>query len=278
MTLLQAVILGIIQGVTEFAPISSSAHLVIMPRLLNWPGSSVAFAVMLHLGTLVAVIFFFWRDIVQLVAAFGATLKRRSVKGDPLGKLSWLIVIGTIPAAIIAFLFKGFFENLFKEPVVAAYLLLVTGLILWLSERLIQARLQSSSTKKQEKTLKELNLIDSLIVGFAQALAIAPGISRSGITIAAGLWRSFSREEAARYSFLLAIPIIFGAAVEEGRNLSFASGSKIVLIFGFLAAVLSGHYSIKYLLKYLRQGKLNIFAYYCWIVGIGFIMWEMVGK
>ena len=244
MTILEGIVLGLVQGLTEFLPISSSGHLVLVPHILGWKIPSVTFDVFVHLGTLTAVISYFWLDLGDLLRS------SRRIIG--------LIIVATVPAALFGYFFEGFFENLFGKPMVVSFLLLITGLVLWSTEGLTLPR----------RKMGEIGLTDSLIVGFAQAVAIAPGISRSGMTIAAGMIKGFEREAAARFSFLMSIPIIFGATFEKIRDGALNSSDyNLSLAFGLIAAAISGYFSIKYLLKHLKQGNLKIFAYYCWIFG-----------
>mgnify|MGYP005852696483 CR=1 FL=1 len=260
MSIVQALVLGIVQGATEFIPISSSGHLVLVPWFLGWPEPGLAFDTVVHWGTLVAVLAVFWRDLVALARAWARSLVERQLNPTE-AKLAWLIIAGTLPAALTGFVWEGFFEGLFGSPGRVAALLLVTGAILTVSERL----------GKRQRSLGDLSWLDSLLIGLAQGLAIAPGISRSGATIATGLLRGVKREAAARYSFLLATPIIFGAGLlpladffrAEAVGAQFPS-----LVVGFLAAAISGYVCIKFLLAYLQQGRLYVFATYCWLAGI----------
>jgi undecaprenyl-diphosphatase len=264
MTILEAAVLGVVQGLAEFLPISSSAHLVLVPRLLNWPEPSLSFDVFLHLATTAALIAYFWNDILKIGKAWMGSFRRGDTFTNPESRLGWLIIIGTLPAVLAGILFMDFFENLFSSPLTVSSLLIVTGVLLWGSEKL----------SKQEKGLQELNLLDSVAIGIAQALAIAPGISRSGATIVGGRVRGFNREAAARFSFLLAIPVTIGAGVAQLPQASVrGAGDFAAFAVGFVAAAVFGYLSIKYLLAYLRQGKLYVFAYYCWIVGIGSLAW-----
>lgn len=260
MNVVQALVLGIVQGATEFAPISSSAHLVLVPWLLAWPEPSLAFDTIVHWGTLVAVLAFFWRDFIALTRAWLRSLVEREL--NPLeAKLAWLIVLGTVPAALMGFFLEDFFAGLLGSPGWVAALLLVTGVILTISEWL----------GKRQRSLGDLSWLDSLLIGLAQGLAIAPGISRSGATIATGLLRGVKRDAAARFSFLLATPIIFGAGLLQLVEL-FQAGTLgvqlLLLIVGFLAAAMSGYLCIEFLLTYLRQGRLYAFAIYCWLMGM----------
>lgn len=259
MDIVQAFVLGIVQGATEFIPVSSSGHLVLVPWLLYWPEPGLVFDTIVHWGTLVAVLAVFWRDIVALTRAWARSLVERSLNQTE-ARLAWLIIVGTLPAALMGFLWKDFFESLFGSPGWVAALLLVTGMLLALSERL----------GKRQRSMGDLSWLDSVLIGLAQGLAIAPGISRSGATIAMGLLRGVKREAAARYSFLLATPIIFGAGLLPLADLfrSEAVGAQSPsLVVGFLAAAVSGYLCIRFLLAYLQRGRLYVFAAYCWLAG-----------
>jgi undecaprenyl-diphosphatase len=207
------------------------------------------------------VVAFFWRDLWGLVVAGLASIRERSLGEDPRRRLAWCVVLGTVPAAAIGFVFNDWVEALFAAPVYAGALLLVTGALLAICER----------TSQRVAGLEGIGWVDALIVGFAQALAIAPGISRSGATMSAGLWRGLRREAAARFSFLLSTPIILGAGLYKLKDLgdtALAAESPLVLVAGFLAAAISGFLSIKFLLGYLRKGRLYPFAIYCWVAGV----------
>jgi len=259
MSVFQAIVLGLVQGATEFLPISSSAHLVLVPWLLGWPEPGLAFDAMVHWGTLAAVVAFFWQDLLALAKGWGRSLATRRLN-DPEARLAWLILLGTIPGVLAGLLWADFFEGLFGSPAKVAGLLLATGAILAASERL----------GKRRRQMEDLNLLDSLLIGLAQACAIAPGISRSGATIAMGLWRGLQREAAARYSFLLATPIILGAGVLQLAKLLASGevlGQLVPLVIGFLSAAANGYLCIEFLLSYLRRGKLYAFAIYCWAAG-----------
>ena len=270
MNIIQALVLGIVQGATEFIPISSSGHLVLVPWFLDWPEPGLVFDTIVHWGTLAAILAVFWRDILALVRAWTGSLVERSLD-QPEARLAWLIIVGTLPAALMGFLWEDFFQSLFSSPGWVAALLLVTGGILALSERL----------GKRQRSMGDLGWLDSVLIGLAQGLAIAPGISRSGATIALGLLRGVKREAAARYSFLLSTPIIFGAGLLQLVQL-FQAGAGTVhllpLIVGFLAAAISGYVCIKFLLAYLQRGKLYVFAAYCWLAGgVSMIVFLMRG-
>lgn len=260
MNIVQALVLGILQGATEFVPISSSGHLVLVPWLLDWPEPGLVFDTIVHWGTLLAILVVFGRDILALARAWARSLVERNLDQTE-ARLAWLIIVGTLPATLMGFFGEDFFERLFSSPGRVAVLLLVTGAILTLSEWL----------GKRQRSLGDLNWLDSILIGLAQGLAIAPGISRSGATIAMGLLRGVKREAAARYSFLLATPIIFGAGLLQLLKL-FQAGEVGAqwppLIVGFLAAAISGYLCIKCLLAYLQRGRLYVFAIYCWLAGI----------
>ena len=270
MDIIQAIILGIIQGLTEFLPISSSAHLVLVPKLIgvNYPNPSaaVAFDTILHLGTLVAVIGFFWRDILSIIAAlissildifrgkFMVGLKENSFK-----RLAWLIVVGTIPAGLAGVLFEKQFDALFSNVAIVGFFLIITGILLWAAERV----------KTGHKEVKDVSFKNALVIGIFEAFAIAPGISRSGATIAAGLFSGLDRKLAARYSFLLSIPAIIGAAAVQVKDIGAGyEANTTAIIAGFLAAVIFGYLAIAFLLRIIvRKRSLLIFSIYCWIVG-----------
>ncbi len=260
MNIIQAIVLGIVQGATEFVPISSSGHLVLVPWLLNWPEPGLVFDTIVHWGTLVAVLAIFWRDLVALARAWARSLVERNLDQTE-ARLAWLIIVGTLPATLMGFFGENFFESLFSSPGRVAALLLVTGGILALSERL----------GKRQRSMDDLGWLDSLLIGLAQALAIAPGISRSGATIAMGLLRGVEREAAARYSFLLSTPIVFGGALLPLTELLQGGAAEIQLsplVIGFVAAAISGYLCIRFLLAYLQRGKLYVFATYCWLAGV----------
>jgi undecaprenyl-diphosphatase len=272
-TILRAIVLGIVQGLTEFIPISSSAHLIVVPWLFDWTDpalTSLPFDVSLHLGTLLAVLWFFWADWVRLVKAWFASVRERSIKRDPDRRLAWLLIIGCIPGAIAGVLAESKIEALFHEPgvritmgamIALAAIMALMGALLFLAERLA----------RHVRPLLKLGLKDSLIIGVAQAAAIFPGVSRSGATITAGLFLDFERGAAARFSFLLSAPIIAGAGLKstydilKGLKSGVYTANELVLIpFGFAAAAISGYFCIKFLLRYLQRNSTDIFVYYRW--------------
>lgn len=280
MNTLQAIILGIVQGATEFIPVSSSAHLVLVPWLLRWPDPGLAFDTVLHLGTLLAVVFVFWRDLLGLAAAWlrsvttllGSVMHQsnskalgRSISGSPEARLAWWIILGTVPAAVMGVLWEEQFEALFHSPIRVAVFLLVTGMWLVLTERLA----------RKEGRAEDLQWWQSLLVGVAQGCAIAPGISRSGATIGAGLLLGLRREAATRFSFLLSTPIILGAGLLQVKRLLESGGlsaNLAGLALGFLAAFVTGYACIRFLLSYVRNRGLSVFAVYCWLAGLGAVV------
>jgi undecaprenyl-diphosphatase len=260
MEIIQAIVLGLVQGATEFIPVSSSGHLVLVPWLLGWDSPGLVFDTVVHWGTLVAVLAYFWRDWLALILAWLRGLLRWDWR-DPLARLAWLLILGSIPAALIGFLLEDFFESLFGKPVWVSFFLLVTAGLLALSERL----------GKRSRVMGDLRWHDALLIGLVQAAAIAPGISRSGATMATGLFRGLQRPDAARFSFLLATPIIFGAGLFKLLDL-FAVPDPLshvpLLLVGFLTAAIVGYLCIWGLLRYLQRGTLYPFAIYCAFAGV----------
>jgi len=277
LNIIQAIILGIVQGATEFLPISSSAHLVIVPYLIGVNYSDLAFDTLLHIATLVGVVGYFWREVISLIKGFFSSLLdipmgnfKEGIQNDPIKRLSWFIVIGTIPAGLMGILFKDFFEGLFNNLPAVGSLLIITGFLLWGSE-IVYKRFP------RKKLLENMKWVDVILIGFAQGCAIMPGISRSGATIATGLSLGFEREFIAKYSFLLSIPAILGASLVQFRDITggFHFETKS-FILGFIAAAVSGYLAIKYFLKFIKTKNLVLFSCYCWIVGgltllIGFL-------
>jgi undecaprenyl-diphosphatase len=258
-TIVQALIMGIVQGLTEFLPISSSGHLIIVPFLFGWTDpfiTSLAFSVMLHIGTLAALLVYFRADWVRLVPAGLAAIRDRSFRDDPDRRLAWLLIAATIPAAIAGFLLNDLIETAFRDVGLVALTLVVGAIVLWLADR------WGARTKGVEDVTFPL----AIAIGAAQALALVPGISRSGISISAARFAGLDREAAARFSFLMATPITAGAAIFEVRKL--AAGEAGVtpslgpLVVGMVAAFISGMLAIGFLLRYLRTRSLNVFVVY----------------
>jgi undecaprenyl-diphosphatase len=260
MNLFQALILGIIQGATEFLPVSSSGHLVLVPWLLEWKEPGLTFDAVVHWGTALAVIIYFWREWLTLIQAVFQAIRQRSIANSK-ARLALLIIVGTVPAALIGYILKDFFEQMFSRPTAAAAFLLVTAALLSVAEWL----------GRRERDLEQITWLDALLIGLGQALAIFPGISRSGATIATGLARELKREPAARFSFLLATPVILGAGAFKILDLAQAgdlSSQVPTLIVGFLGAGIVGLGCIHFLLRYLQRRRLYPFAIYCAALGI----------
>lgn len=259
MTILQAIILGIIQGLTEFLPISSSAHLVLTPYLLGWKfpaDAAFVFDVLVQLGTLVAVIAYFWKDLLEIFRDFLTCLWQRQPFKLPKARLGWYLILATLPAVIAGLLIKDLVEQAFDSPTVTALFLLVTALLLFVAERF----------GRRSKPLEAISWLDSLVIGCFQVLSLFPGISRSGSTITGGMLRNIDRPSAARFSFLISVPAMLGAGLLATLDLfqipNFASHVP-PLLAGFLAAAVVGYLSIRWLLGYLARRSLIVFAIYC---------------
>lgn len=264
--ILSAIILGAVQGISEFLPISSSGHLVLVPALLGIE-TGLAFDTILHIGTLVAIFTFFWKDIINLIKGFilsiidlteGVDIFKRELHRVPEKRFAWLIIVGTIPTGIMGILLKDAIETIFRGTLFVGIFLLVTAAVLYYSERHSSGQI----------TQKDMSFKQALIVGICQGLAVFPGISRSGSTIASGLCLGLNREYAARYSFLLSIPAVIGAGLIQIKDIATLDASASVLLAGFISSVIFGYLSIKLLMKMIKGWSLDIFAYYCTIIGI----------
>ncbi len=255
--ILQAIILGIIQGLTEFFPISSSAHLVIFQHLFSIKKDVVLLDAFLHAGTLLAVILTFWNEILEILKGIPFLFKRGSLEREGV-KLFYLIFAGTIPTVVIGILFKKEVESSFLSPKLAGGLLLFTSLILFLT--------------KFTREKSEVKIAHAFIIGIFQGLALLPGISRSGVTIASALAIGWKREYAFKFSFLLSIPAVLGANILEiySSNLSFSNLS--ILISGFILSFISGYFSLKILSPLVKKGKFYLFSIYCLIIGLGILI------
>ena len=275
MTVLQAIILGIVQGLTEFLPISSSGHLLLVPWLFNWhfllenPDLNKTFDVALHLGTFVAVVIYFWREIGRLIGAWVRSISRRSL-AEPEGKLAWLLIVSTIPAAIVGVLFEDFITNHLGKPWMIGVAMIVFAGFMYLIDHIA----------KLDRDLEALSWFDAVLIGVAQALALLPGVSRSGITMMTGLLLRLDRESAARYSFLMSIPVIGGAAAFKGLQIAkdgLPAGTAMPFAVGMVAAALSGIAAIWFVLAYLKRHNFNIFVIYRIVVGVGVIILVVAG-
>lgn len=263
MTILEAFILGVVQGFTEFLPISSSAHLVLVPELVGWDQPSLAYVVLLHAGTLLALVAYFRRELVETL--------RGMVQPGPARRFILLLIAGTLPAAVIGLAFEEQFERSFGEPFQVALQLILTGLLLLGIEALARRRPPPTEDPRDLTGLKgiveELNPAKAAAVGFAQAVAIIPGISRSGATITAGLLAGLSRAQAARFSFLLSIPILFGTTLFKVPELSGEPVGTPALVVGFLASLVTGYLAIAGTISFLQRRSLLSFAAYCVLAG-----------
>ncbi|MBN2564312.1 MAG: undecaprenyl-diphosphate phosphatase [Candidatus Eisenbacteria bacterium] len=254
MTLLQGILLGVLQGLTEFLPVSSSGHLALAEYYLGINEPGVTFEVFVHFGTALAVVSFFRRRIASILIAIGRWATRRRFDADEL-RLAVHLILATIPAAAAGYYLGPRVESAFNNPMLVSILLLVTGCILWFSGKLFPG------TKVRE------TWVDALVVGVAQAFAVLPGISRSGTTITAGLAVGLERRAAAEFAFLLSVPVIFGAAAASLGDALDVGGNGPAIALGTLAAFLSALPAIAILLRAVTAGKLAGFAYYCWALG-----------
>lgn len=279
MPIFEAIVLGIVQGLTEFLPISSTAHLALVPWLVtklglaNWSDPGLTFDVALHVGTLFAILLYFWRTWIQVLrAALGGKVVRFSEASDNLDDLTaeeqhherrllWYMMAATVPAAVTGALLEKRIETTFRAPALVAAMLVIVALVMWSAER----------RSLFLKPLSEITFADSMVVGILQALAVVPGVSRSGITIAGGLFRNLTREAAARFSFLLSTPIIAGAALlklhhvlKEGLPAGMATG----FVVGMIVSALVGYATIAWFLRYLQTSTLRVFILYRIVFGI----------
>jgi undecaprenyl-diphosphatase len=257
--ILQALIMGIVQGLTEFLPVSSSGHLILVPYLFGWDDAfitSLAFSVMLHLGTLIALLVYFRADWLRIIPAGFAALRDRSFANDPDRKLAWLLVAATIPAAVVGFLFSDIFETTIREPALVVVTLVIGGVILYVADAI----------GPETRTVDGVTFPIASGIGAAQALALIPGISRSGISISAGRFAGLDRPSAARFAFLMATPITAGAIVFEARKLLTGEAGVQVevgaLVVGLVASMIAGFAAIHFMLRYLRTRSLRIFVWY----------------
>jgi len=304
MTLLHAIIIALLQGVSELFPVSSLGHAVLLPRLLHWninekSDTWLAFLVALHIGTAAALLIYFRDDWVSVVKAFVRSVQTGQMSEDHDQRLAWMVVLGTIPAGFVGFVLQNPLKSLFASPAAAAVFLIVNGVIMFAGERLLQrqtaqqAQVRGSRVRLQRvaggdampggnvgarpigpdtgrfRDITELSWRDAAIVGFAQVGSLFPGISRSGVTMVAGLAAGLTHEAAARYTFLLATPIIAAAGVLEVPLLFGHSGRSVLgdAIIGMFLAGIAAYFSVRYLMRYFEFGRLYPFAYYCWAAG-----------
>jgi undecaprenyl-diphosphatase len=259
----QALVMGLAQGLTEFIPVSSSGHLILVPWLFGWNDpvrdaflDSLAFSVVLHMGTLLALLVYFWRDWVTLIPAGLASIRDRRIGDDPDRRLGWLLIVATIPAVLFGPLLQDTIESHVREAAAVAAMLCVGAAIMWLADRW--------GTRQRE--MDSMTFPGALGIGVAQVLALVPGISRSGVSISAGLFLGLNREAAARFSFLMATPVVAGAGVWEARKIltgeAGASPELKLIVIGFVVAALSGLLAIRFMLEFLRRQPLTAFIVY----------------
>ena len=262
---IQAIFLALIQGVTEFLPISSSAHLALVPLLTNWPDQGLAFDCVVHLGSLTAVMFYFRSDLARMASGFSITVKQRSISADRDGYMAWLIAFATIPVGLFGLTFKDMIENDFRSLTVIGTTSIIFGLLLWLAD----------SEDKNTKTESSWNLRDVMIVGVAQAVALIPGTSRSGITMTAALMMGYNRETAARFSVLLSIPVIIlagGIKIRDWIAQPDQAAGLLELLIGYGVSAISAYLCIHYFLKYLQRIGMGPFVIYRVLLG-AILLW-----
>ena len=263
--LFKAFVLGLVQGASEFLPVSSSGHLVIVPWLFGWSSSSLLFDAVVHLGTLLSIVAVFGRDFGAIIVATLRSVKFRSL-ADLNARLGWFILLGSVPAAFTGLLLKDSLERLYHTPQAAAVFLAVTALVLAGSE-------WTGRNVGQGTLLAAISLRQSFLIGLAQAVALAPGISRSGVTIAAGLAQGLRREAATRYSFLLGAPAFLGAGLLQGADMLASDPAAVraelpALTLGFVTSAVCGYAAIRLLLAYVRRNSLYPFSIYCLLVSL----------
>jgi undecaprenyl-diphosphatase len=256
MNVMQALVLGLVQGLGEFLPISSTAHLILVPYFTGWPDPGLSFDVALHVGTLAAVIAYFWKDWLEIISSGFNRLKCDGIDGFR-NELLFYLVIATIPGGLIGFLLEKKADRELRSPLLIACTLILAGFLLYWADR----------RSKGKKSVSDVGLKDALIIGCAQAVAIIPGVSRSGSTIIAGLFCQFKKIDAAKFSFLLSTPIIMGAAILKLPHL-FAGGLTAPLVTGILASAASGYLAIKYMIKFLSKFSYKAFFWYRLALGL----------
>lgn len=251
MSLLEAIIYGILQGLGEFLPISSTAHITLAPWFFGWKDPGLAFDIALHLGTLAAVIIFFWKDWINLIRAGLTDVK------SPEGKLFWYIVLACVPGGVLGLIFEEHVETTFRNPLLIGIMLAVMGIVIYVADRF----------SRSEVELMDIGPKRSFLIGVSQALAMIPGVSRSGITMAAGRAMKIKREDAARFTFLLSTPFIFLSGVYKAKDLISIPVDAFPFMVAILTSAVVGLFSIKFLLEYLRRKGFGIFAVYRLVLG-----------
>jgi undecaprenyl-diphosphatase len=278
MTWLQSIVLALLQGVTELFPISSLGHTVIVTALLGWGDLQdspifLPFLVLFHVGTATALFIYFWRDWFAIIRGFVVTAVTGRLDAEPNGRLAWLLIAGTIPAGLIGLFLEGPLKRLFASPLIAAVFLAVNGVVLLVGERArrraLAAQMPETDDGKVGVRFTSLSWREAVLVGLAQALALIPGISRSGVTMVAALRVGMNHEDAAAYTFLLATPIIGAAAILEVPQLAGSSPSTLLIaVVGGVLAGIAAYLSTKFLMRYFENGRLDPFGYYCIIAGL----------
>jgi undecaprenyl-diphosphatase len=255
---IEAFILGLIQGLTEFLPISSTGHLYLGRNLFGLEEAGLLLDTMLHVGTLLAVFVFYKNEFIKILK-------------NPFGKLTFLLIVGTLPAVVVGLLFEDYFDEISKTGETIGWEFLITGTFLWFAD----------SIKNGRKKMIDISYKDALIIGTFQAAAIFPAISRSGLTIVAALWRKLDRETAAYFSFLLSTPAILGAIVLQSKDL-FSGGSETVslqaLMIGIISSAIFGYFAVKWMIGYLKSNSLKPFAIYVWLMGIVVLYFQYTGQ
>lgn len=264
MGLLEAVVLGIVQGLTEFIPISSTAHVRLVPAFLGWEDPGAAFTAVTQIGTLAAVFVYFRREILALSTAFFEALRARKPLGTPDARMAWYILLGTIPIGVFGLLFKDMIESDFRSLTVIAGSLIILALLLLLAEKL----------GRRDRPFSRIGMLDTMLIGLAQAVALVPGASRSGTTITAGLFLNLNREDAARFSFLLSIPAITLSGLYQLYELRavLVGDLGLALVVAVLVSGIVGYLSIEFLLRYLRSHSTNLFIVYRIVLGLGILL------
>lgn len=264
MDVFRAMVLGLVQGLAEPLPISSSGHLILVPWVLGWPSHTLTFDVALHGGTALALIAYFWQDWVVLAGAFFDSLRDLQLGATPERRMVWYVAVACVPGAVAGVLFEQKVEDLLRQPWLVATLLVLMGFIL----------LAADSLSSQRRSLSQLTLVDAVVIGLAQAFALVPGVSRSGVTITAALLLQVSRADAARFSFLLSGPIVAGAFIYKMLGFvrtGFPADEVAPFLSGVAVAAVVGYLAIRFLLDYLQRHTLRLFVYYRFLAG-GFVL------
>lgn len=278
MTIWEAFLLGLVQGLTEFLPVSSSGHLAILQTYMGLKEGALAFTVMLHAGSLIAVFLAYRKSVIAIVKAFFGMIadlvKEKSllIKKDKYRMYVALLFIASIPAGILGVLFGDVIEKIFASVIIVAVMLLVTGVLLTIGEKM---------GKRNVKPIEKLGFKNALIVGLFQAAALLPGLSRSGTTMVGGLFRGMKKEDAVEFSFLLSLPAVLGATLLKLKDIASLGASGVstgALVVGFLTAVVAGYLAIRLLVLVVKKDRLKYFAYYCWAVGIAVLIKEIFFK